>query len=61
MKDILQKTGLAITNQNAHSIVKKPSHWQTIHADGHEAARNVHELITHAQNTLDNQINAFFT
>ena len=56
---VMKKVGLAIAVQDAHPIAKQHSHWQTEHAGGRGAARDVCELIMQAQGTLEAQLNKF--
>ena len=45
----MQRCGLAVTVPNAHPAVMSRAHWQTRHAGGSGAAREVCDLILHAQ------------
>ena len=56
---VMRRVGLSITVQNGHPLVIEHSHWQTPHAGGAGAARDVCELIMRAQNTLDEQFAPF--
>lgn len=56
---VMQKAGLAIAVADAHPYVKQHAHWQTQHAGGHGAARDVCELIMQAQGTLMAQLQSF--
>lgn len=52
---VMQRVGLAIAVQDAHSLVVKHSDWQASYDGGCGAARQVCELIMEAQNTLQEQ------
>jgi len=56
---LMRRAGLAITVQDAYSLVKQHAHWQTTLPGGHGAAREVCELIMKAQGTLDNAFQAY--
>jgi len=56
---VMRKVGLAISVQDAHPLAKQHSHWQTPHAGGRGAARDVCELIMEAQNTLQAQFDKY--
>ncbi len=58
---VMRRVGLAIAVQDAHPLAKQHAHWQTPHAGGRGAARDVCELLMEAQNTLDAQLNSFLT
>ena len=58
---VMRQAGLAIAVQDAHPIAKQHAHWQTPHAGGRGAARDVCDMIMEAQNTLDAQVQAFFS
>lgn len=49
---VMRRVGLAIAVNDAHPLVQQHAHWQTIHAGGRGAAREVCELIMEAQGTL---------
>lgn len=50
---VMFKVGLAIAVADAHSLVVQHAHWQTPHAGGQGAARDVCELIMQAHGTFD--------
>jgi 3-deoxy-D-manno-octulosonate 8-phosphate phosphatase (KDO 8-P phosphatase) len=56
---IMRRTGLAIAVQDAHPLVKQHAHWQTTHAGGRGAARDVCELIMEAQDTLNDMLDRY--
>ena len=56
---VMKRVGLAIAVADAHPFVVEHSHWQTHHAGGRGAARDVCELVMRAQGTLDEQFNHF--
>lgn len=56
---VMKKVGLAIAVQDAHPLVLKHAHWQTSHAGGRGAARDVCELIMEAQNRLDDLLDRY--
>ena len=58
---IMLQVGLAIAVQNAHALVKKHAHWITPSAGGYGAAREVCELIMHAQGTYDQEMQKYFS
>lgn len=49
---VLLDVGLSIAVQDAHPLVKRHAHWITPSAGGHGAAREICELIMHAQATF---------
>lgn len=49
---VMSRAGFAVAVQDAHELVKKHAHWQTVHAGGRGAARDVCELIMEAQGNL---------
>ena len=49
---VMCRTGFAVAVQDAHELVRKHAHWQTTHAGGRGAARDVCELIMEAQGNL---------
>jgi 3-deoxy-D-manno-octulosonate 8-phosphate phosphatase (KDO 8-P phosphatase) len=53
---IMRRVGLAITVQDAHSLVKQHAHWITPNVGGRGAARDACELIMEAQGTLEAQL-----
>jgi len=56
---ILVRAGLAIGVQDAHPLVKQHSHWLTPNNGGRGAARDVCELILHAQGKLEDMMNKY--
>ncbi|MDH5570694.1 MAG: 3-deoxy-manno-octulosonate-8-phosphatase KdsC [Gammaproteobacteria bacterium] len=58
---VMRRAGLAIAVEDAHPIAKQHAHWQTPHGGGRGAARDVCDLIMEAQQTLDAQIQFFFS
>jgi 3-deoxy-D-manno-octulosonate 8-phosphate phosphatase (KDO 8-P phosphatase) len=49
---IMRRVGLAIAVQDAHPLVVQHAHWQTPHAGGRGAGRDVCEMIMEAQDNL---------
>ncbi len=49
---IMRRVGLAIAVNDAHPLVIQHAHWQTPHAGGRGAGRDVCEMIMEAQGTL---------
>jgi 3-deoxy-D-manno-octulosonate 8-phosphate phosphatase (KDO 8-P phosphatase) len=56
---IMRRVGLAIAVQDAHSLVRRHSHWQTPNAGGRGAARDVCELIMEARGVLDDEMSRY--
>ncbi len=56
---IMHRCGLAIAVQDAHTLVRQHAHWQTPHAGGRGAARDVCELIMQAQGSLESTLHAY--
>ncbi|UCE88775.1 MAG: 3-deoxy-manno-octulosonate-8-phosphatase KdsC [Pseudomonadota bacterium] len=56
---VMRRVGLAIAVQDAHPLVKQHAHWQTPHAGGRGAGRDVCELIMEAQGTLEQQMQKY--
>lgn len=56
---IMRRVGLAIAVQDAHPLVKKHAHWQTQHAGGRGAARDVCELLMEAHGVLETQLEKY--
>lgn len=56
---VMLRAGLAIAPRGAHPLVLKHAHWQTPHAAGEGAGRDVCELIMEAQGTLDQQFQKY--
>jgi 3-deoxy-D-manno-octulosonate 8-phosphate phosphatase (KDO 8-P phosphatase) len=50
---IMARVGLAVAVANAHPLVLEQAHWHTLSDGGRGAAREVCDLIMHAQGTLD--------
>ena len=50
---VMGRAGLAVAVADAHPLVVRHSHWQTPHAGGRGAARDVCELIMEAQGNLE--------
>lgn len=50
---VMMRVGLAIAVANAHPLVLEKAHWHTASGGGRGAAREVCELIMHAQGTLE--------
>lgn len=49
---VMLRAGLAVAPSDAHPLVCQHAHWQTPHAGGQGAARDLCELIMEAQGTL---------
>ena len=58
---IMLNVGLAITVPQGHRIVKERSHWTTPHEAGAGAARDVCELIMHAQDSYSKVMAQFLS
>ena len=56
---VMLRVGLAVAVADAHALVSKHAHWQTPHAGGQGAARDICELIMEARGTLDAQMQPF--
>lgn len=56
---VMRRVGLAIAVQDAHSLVKQHAHWTTPNGGGRGAARDVCELIMHAQGTLQAEFDKY--
>lgn len=56
---IMLRVGLAIAVADAHHLVCKHAHWQTPHAGGEGAARDICELIMEARGTLNTQMQQY--
>lgn len=56
---VMRKVGLAICVQDAHPLVIEHAHWQTPSAGGRGAARDVCELLLHAQGKYEQQMNQY--
>lgn len=53
---VLRRCGLAVCVPNAHAAVKKYCHYVTQQHGGRGAARELCDIVMHAQNTLDAQL-----
>lgn len=49
---IMRQVGFAVAVEDAHELVKRHAHWQTAHAGGRGAARDVCEMIMESQGHL---------
>ncbi len=58
---IMVRVGLAVTVPNAHPLVKRYAHWITPSAGGYGAARQVCELIMHAQGTFSTAMQRYLS
>ena len=58
---IMLNVGLAVTVPQGHHIVKERSHWTTPHEAGAGAARDVCELIMHAQDSYSKVMAQFLS
>lgn len=56
---VLRRCGLALTVPDAPLLVKKHADYVSVARGGHGAAREVCELIMHAQGTLDRALEAY--
>ncbi len=56
---VMARVGLAIAVQDAHPFVVRHAHWQTPHAGGCGAGRDVCELIMEAQGKLEAALNSY--
>ena len=56
---VMLEVGLAIAVGDAHALVVERAHWQTQSEGGRGAAREVCELIMHAQGSLTEQLSRF--
>lgn len=56
---IMLQAGLAITVQDAHYLVKKHAHWITPSFGGRGAARELCEMIMHAQGNLSAELQGY--
>lgn len=56
---VMLKVGLAIAVADAHNLVIKHAHWQTPHAGGRGAGRDVCEMIMEAQGHLDEKMRQY--
>ena len=58
---VMVRCGLAIAVADAHPFVKRHAHWVTAAPGGRGAAREVCELIMHAQGSLDARLDAYLS
>lgn len=56
---IMRKVGLAVAVQDAHYLVKDHAHWITPNNGGRGAARDLCEMLMHAQGTFVAEMNRF--
>ncbi len=56
---VMRHVGLAVTVADAHPVVREHAHWCTPSAGGRGAARDLCELILHAQGKLDALVGAY--
>lgn len=56
---IMLRSGLAITVQDAHYLIKHHSHWITPSRGGRGAAREICEMIMHAQGKLSDEMSSY--
>ena len=56
---VMGQVGLAIAVADAHPMVIKHSHWQTPHAGGRSAGRDVCEFIMDAQGNLQTELESY--
>lgn len=56
---VMLEAGLAITVPEAHPLVRQHAHWTTRHAGGCGAARDVCEMILHAQGAYTEAMRQF--
>ena len=56
---VMRRVGLAIAVQDAHPLVRKHSHWQTPHAGGRGAARDVCEMLMEAMGVLESEMSRY--
>jgi 3-deoxy-D-manno-octulosonate 8-phosphate phosphatase (KDO 8-P phosphatase) len=57
---VMRRVGLSIAVADAHTLVRRHSHWQTGSPGGRGAAREVCELVMEAQGTLDEITASYF-
>lgn len=50
---VMARVGLAVAVANAHPLVLENAHWHTVSDGGRGAAREVCDLVMHAQGTLE--------
>ncbi|HET9121989.1 MAG TPA: HAD-IIIA family hydrolase [Acidiferrobacteraceae bacterium] len=58
---VMTRVGLAVAVQDAHYLVKQHAHWITPHGGGRGAARDVCELLMHAQGHYEHELGGFLT
>lgn len=56
---IMRRVGLAVAVNDAHPLVLQHAHWQTPHAGGRGAGRDVCELIMEAQGSLKPALDSY--
>ncbi|MCU7929987.1 MAG: 3-deoxy-manno-octulosonate-8-phosphatase KdsC [Candidatus Thiodiazotropha sp. (ex Codakia rugifera)] len=56
---IMRRVGLAIAVNDAHSFVIQHAHWQTPHAGGRGAGRDVCEMVLEAQGNLQAELEGY--
>lgn len=56
---VMRRVGLAVAVADAHPVVREHAHWCTPSGGGRGAARDLCELILHAQGRLEALVNAY--
>ena len=56
---VMSQVGLAIAVADAHEMVLRHAHWQTPHAGGRGAGRDVCEMIMEAQGKLASELDSY--
>ncbi|MCU7878827.1 MAG: 3-deoxy-manno-octulosonate-8-phosphatase KdsC [Candidatus Thiodiazotropha sp. (ex Lucinoma borealis)] len=56
---IMRRVGLAIAVNDAHPFVLQHAHWQTPHAGGRGAGRDVCEMVLEAQGNLQAELDGY--
>ena len=56
---VMLQAGLAVTVPEAHPLVLRHAHWTTRHAGGYGAARDVCEMVLHAQGNYTRAMQQF--
>ncbi|MCU7919629.1 MAG: 3-deoxy-manno-octulosonate-8-phosphatase KdsC [Candidatus Thiodiazotropha sp. (ex Dulcina madagascariensis)] len=56
---IMRRVGLAIAVNDAHPFVVQHAHWQTPHAGGRGAGRDVCEMVLEAQGNLQAELESY--
>ncbi|MCU7879675.1 MAG: 3-deoxy-manno-octulosonate-8-phosphatase KdsC [Candidatus Thiodiazotropha sp. (ex Lucinoma aequizonata)] len=56
---IMRRVGLAIAVNDAHPFVIQHAHWQTPHAGGRGAGRDVCEMVLEAQGNLQSELDGY--